>query len=127
MPVSEASSVLVVDNGGSTLKAGFSSTGDCRLIPNCITKAKSEKRRAFVGDQIDDCRDLSSLYYMLRYHVHFLIAKLPHLHSLVYFQLPERIFDQLGPPEDSVGLHVRQKRAQFVSPYDCLDHDRALL
>jgi len=78
MPVSEASSVFVVDNGGYTLKAGFASAdpnaqSDCRLIPNCITKAKSEKRRAFIGDQIDDCRDLSSLFYMLSYQKGYLI------------------------------------------------------
>ena len=42
-------------------------------MPNCITKAKSEKRRAFVGDQIDDCRDLSSLFYMLPFQKGYLV------------------------------------------------------
>jgi len=46
---------------------------ECRFIPNCITKAKSEKRRAFVGDQIDDCRDLSSIFYMLSYQKGYLV------------------------------------------------------
>ncbi|EEC11002.1 conserved hypothetical protein, partial [Ixodes scapularis] len=36
-----------------------------RIIPNCITKAKSERRRQFVGDQLDDCKDMSSLFYLL--------------------------------------------------------------
>jgi len=73
------SSVFVVDNGGGSLKAGFSSQASghggsgARIIPNCITKAKSEKRRAFIGDQIDDCRDLSSLYYMLSYQKGYLV------------------------------------------------------
>ena len=43
------------------------------MIPNCITKAKSEKRRAFIGDQIDDCRDLSSLFYMLPFQKGYLV------------------------------------------------------
>lgn len=36
-----------------------------RLIPNCIMKAKSERKRLFIGNQIEDCRDLSGLYYLL--------------------------------------------------------------
>lgn len=65
---SDHSRVFVLDNGGGSLKAGYSSQGagrGPRVMPNCIMKAKSEKRRAFVGDQIDDCRDLSSLFYLL--------------------------------------------------------------
>lgn len=37
----------------------------CRIIPNCIMKAKSERRRPFVGDQLEDCRDASGLFYIL--------------------------------------------------------------
>jgi hypothetical protein len=28
-------------------------------------KAKSERRRPFVGDQLEDCRDASGLFYIL--------------------------------------------------------------
>ena len=65
MPVLENSNIFVLDNGGGQLKAGHSNMPSPRIIPNCITKAKSEKRRAFIGDQLDDCRDLSGLCYML--------------------------------------------------------------
>jgi len=65
MPSAAPSSTFVLDNGGGMLKAGFSTQPEPRTMPNCIMKAKSEKRRAFVGDQIDDCRDLSSLFYLL--------------------------------------------------------------
>lgn len=34
-------------------------------MPNCITKAKSVRTRTFIGDQIDDCKDLSGLFYLL--------------------------------------------------------------
>lgn len=28
-------------------------------------KAKSERRRPFIGDQLEECRDVSGLYYIL--------------------------------------------------------------
>ena len=37
----------------------------CRIVPNCVTKAKNVRTRIFVGDQIDECKDLSGLYYLL--------------------------------------------------------------
>ncbi len=52
MPVLCPSSTLVLDNGGCSLKAGFSNAAKARIVPNAICKAKSEKRRAFVGDQV---------------------------------------------------------------------------
>ena len=64
MPVLQNSNIFVLDNGGGTLKAGDANMAAPRVIPNCITKAKSEKRRAFIGDQMDDCCDLSELYYI---------------------------------------------------------------
>jgi actin-related protein 6 len=73
MPVIENSSTFVMDTGGCSVKAGFSNQLSARVIPNCITKAKSEKRRAFIGDQIDDCRDLSSLYYLLPFQRGYLV------------------------------------------------------
>ena len=36
-----------------------------RVVPNCVTKAKNVRTRIFIGDQIDDCKDLSGLYYLL--------------------------------------------------------------
>lgn len=36
-----------------------------RVMPNCIIKAKAERKRPFIGNQIEDCRDLSGLYYLL--------------------------------------------------------------
>lgn len=36
-------------------------------------KAKSERRRPFIGDQINDCRDASGLYYILPFQRGYLI------------------------------------------------------
>lgn len=44
-----------------------------RVIPNCIMKAKSERRRPFIGDQIEECRDASGLYYILPFQKGYLL------------------------------------------------------
>ena len=36
-----------------------------RVLVNAVMKAKSERRRPFIGDQLDDCRDASGLFYIL--------------------------------------------------------------
>jgi hypothetical protein len=38
-------------------------------------KAKSERRRPFVGDQLEDCRDASGLFYILPFQK---VRHLPH-------------------------------------------------
>lgn len=35
-----------------------------RLVPNAIVRGKADKRQ-YVGDQMDNCTDFSSLYYRL--------------------------------------------------------------
>jgi len=73
MPTASYSDTLVMDNGGYSIKVGYSSQSSPRLVPNCIMKAKSEKRRAFVGDQVEDCRDLSSLFFLLPFQKGYLV------------------------------------------------------
>ncbi|CAG9794352.1 unnamed protein product [Diatraea saccharalis] len=65
-------SCYILDNGAYTAKVGFSST-EPKIVPNCIMKAKSERRRPFVGSQIDECRDASGLFYILPFQKGFLI------------------------------------------------------
>ncbi|KAG1674182.1 Actin-related protein 6 [Nymphon striatum] len=68
-----ASGVVILDNGAHTAKIGYNNVTDPRIIPNCITKVKTERRRVFIGDQIDDCDNTSSLYYMLPFQKGYLI------------------------------------------------------
>ncbi|CAG7719713.1 unnamed protein product, partial [Allacma fusca] len=37
--------VVVLDNGASTMKLGLATDSKPRVIPNCISKTKSERRR----------------------------------------------------------------------------------
>jgi len=80
-----------------------------RVIPNCIMKAKSEKRRPFIGDQIEECRDASGLFYILGFQ------KVRHtrnifMQNLIRFSYNVimtilGLFGQLGGSENRVGLH----------------------
>ena len=64
---------FVLDNGSYTAKAGLSVGRTPHVIPNCLTKAKSERRKTFVGNQVDDCRDLSGLYYIYPHEKGYLV------------------------------------------------------
>ncbi|KAK4885459.1 hypothetical protein RN001_001730 [Aquatica leii] len=57
--------ILILDNGAYTTKIGMSTDDAPTILPNCIMKVKSERKRFFVGNQIEECRDLSGLYYLL--------------------------------------------------------------
>jgi actin-related protein 6 len=50
---------LIIDNGGSSIKAGFAGASpgldDCQIIPNCI--ARDHERRLYVGRQLEKCKD----------------------------------------------------------------------
>ncbi|XP_054276038.1 uncharacterized protein LOC128995150 isoform X1 [Macrosteles quadrilineatus] len=65
--------VYIVDNGAYTAKVELSKAAAPRVIPNCIMKAKSERRRPFIGDQVEECRDASGLFYLLPFQKGFLI------------------------------------------------------
>ncbi|CAH1170256.1 unnamed protein product [Phaedon cochleariae] len=61
----ESIEAIIVDSGAYSIKAGLSSIKKPNVIPNCIMKAKSERKRLFLGNQINDCRDCSGLYFLL--------------------------------------------------------------
>ncbi|RWS24460.1 actin-related protein 6-like protein, partial [Leptotrombidium deliense] len=67
------SEILILDNGGHTLKIGTAADSAPKIVPNCISKVKSERRRLFIGDQLDDCKDYSSLFYILPFQKGFLM------------------------------------------------------
>lgn len=71
--MSSTSQVFVMDNGAATIKAGFSTEEVPHIVPNCKMKVKSERQRQYIGDQIDDCKDCSGLYYILPHQKGFII------------------------------------------------------
>ncbi|CAH8543488.1 unnamed protein product [Dicrocoelium dendriticum] len=56
---------LIIDIGGGSLKVGFAGDERPKIIDNCIFKSRTLSGRTFIGDEIDDCENLSSLYYIM--------------------------------------------------------------
>ncbi|KIJ64586.1 hypothetical protein HYDPIDRAFT_111953 [Hydnomerulius pinastri MD-312] len=67
---------VVLDNGGSTVKAGVVGHNDrdheVRLIPNAVVRSKGD-RTTYVGHEIDRCKDFSSLHYRLPFEKGYLV------------------------------------------------------
>lgn len=55
----------IFDSGAYSIKHGNINMNSPIVIPNSIIKAKAERKRPFIGSQLEDCRDLSGLYYLL--------------------------------------------------------------
>lgn len=64
---------LVLDNGAYSAKIGFCTEAEPRVVPNCVIKAKTVRSRIFIGDQIEECKDLSGLYYLLAFQKGYLV------------------------------------------------------
>ena len=44
-----------------------------RVLPNTIFRSKSDRRKSYVSNQIDSCKDCSSLFYLLPFQKGFLL------------------------------------------------------
>jgi actin-related protein 6 len=66
-----------------------------RTVPNCIMKAKSEKRRPFYGNQIEECRDISGLFYILSFTKGY----------ITNWEVQKNVFDHVWEKEYPVNLH----------------------
>lgn len=64
---------VVLDNGAYSAKIGYITEVIPRVVPNCVIKAKTVRNRIFIGDQIDECKDLSGLYYLLPFQKGYLV------------------------------------------------------
>uniref|UniRef100_F6TKA5 Actin-related protein 6 n=1 Tax=Ciona intestinalis TaxID=7719 RepID=F6TKA5_CIOIN len=63
---------IVLDNGASSLKIGKTNT-EISIFPNSIFRSKSERRKNFISNQIDACKDYSSLFYVLPFQKGYLL------------------------------------------------------
>uniref|UniRef100_A0A1I8IF66 Actin-related protein 6 n=4 Tax=Macrostomum lignano TaxID=282301 RepID=A0A1I8IF66_9PLAT len=64
---------LIVDLGAGYVKIGSASESEPRQVINSVTKAKHVKTRVFVGNELDECKDLSGLYYQLPFQKGYLL------------------------------------------------------
>ncbi|KAG2195863.1 hypothetical protein INT46_005544 [Mucor plumbeus] len=64
---------VILDNGAHSMKVGIASDDATpRLVPNAIVRGKADKRH-YVGDQLENCTDFSSLYYRLAFEKGLLV------------------------------------------------------
>ncbi|KAN0074661.1 Actin family [Tylopilus felleus] len=64
---------VVLDNGGSTIKAGVVGSDETvRIIPNAVVRSKGDKT-TYIGHEIARCRDFSSLHYRLPFEKGYLV------------------------------------------------------
>jgi len=52
---------LILDNGGNTIKAGFSTSSSATIIPNCIARDRS--KHSFIGSQLSNCKDFGEISF----------------------------------------------------------------
>ncbi|KAI9700790.1 MAG: Actin- protein 6 [Candelina mexicana] len=61
-----ADRTLVIDNGASTIKAGFANPSpdlekECHVIPNCM--GRSRDKRVWIGAQLENCKDFGEMAF----------------------------------------------------------------
>jgi len=112
-----AEKTLVVDNGAYSIKAGYSQAAAPKIFPNAIMKAKNERKRIFISSQIEECKDLSSLYYALPFQKGYLV------NWDVQHQVWDYVFgkDGLKVDFDETRLILTEPMFDFGSVSDSLD------
>ena len=108
---------FVLDNGASTAKCGFNLDSEPKVVPNCISKAKNERRTAFIGDQLNDCKDFSGIFYVLPFQKGYLI------NWEVQRQLWDYIFskDCFSVDCSETNLILTEPQFNFTSVKECMD------
>eukprot|EP00795_Rhopilema_esculentum_P005169 gene5169-300_t len=108
---------IVMDNGGSTIKVGLSTDNKPRLVTNACCKSKSERRKVFIGDQLNECKDFSGLFYILPFQKGY----------LVNWEVQRQIWDYVFSknclnvdPSDS-NLVLSEPQFNFTSIKECMD------
>lgn len=114
-PKRESITALIVDNGAYNIKVGLSRDESPSIIPNCIMKAKSERKRLFIGNQINECRDCSGLYFLLPCERGY-ITKWD-----VQKPVWDHIFSRNVYPVDEKPVIMTQPLFNFMSIQDCID------
>ncbi|CAH8556099.1 unnamed protein product [Heterobilharzia americana] len=59
------SPTMIIDMGGGSLKIGFSTDVHPKIVDNCIFKSKTLSGRTFIGSEIEQCNNLSSLFCVM--------------------------------------------------------------
>ncbi|CAJ0587051.1 unnamed protein product, partial [Mesorhabditis spiculigera] len=88
---------LVVDNGGHSIKYGFADE-DCRIVPNAIFKSRSERKRVYVADELEELEDRSALFFSVPLDKGYLV------NWDVQRRIWEHTFRAIDPAETRIAL-----------------------
>lgn len=114
-PKTSALKALIIDNGAYTIKIGHSKDEEPKVVPNCIMKAKSERKRLFVGQQIEECRDCSGLYFLLPCERGYITR------WEVQKPVWDHVFSKKVCPVEDNPVVLTQPLFNFKSIQDCID------
>ncbi|XP_057314224.1 actin-related protein 6-like [Hydractinia symbiolongicarpus] len=112
-----SSRTAVLDFGAYNNKLGLNTDERPRIIPNYISKAKNERRKVFIGDQLNECKDFSGFFYVLPFQKGYLV------NWDVQRQLFDYMFnkDSLKGDVDETHLVITEPQFNFTSIKECLD------
>lgn len=112
-----SSRTAVLDFGAYNNKLGLNTDESPRIIPNYISKAKNERRKVFIGDQLNECKDFSGFFYVLPFQKGYLVS------WDVQRQLFDYMFnkDSLKGDVDETHLVITEPQFNFTSIKECLD------
>ncbi|KAI0736230.1 actin-like protein Arp6 [Fomitopsis betulina] len=103
----KSSTVIILDNGASTIKAGVLGVHDAhpRLITNAIVRSKGD-RATYIGHELEKCRDYSSLHYRLPFEKGYLTD----------WDAEKAIWDGLFS-QDVLAVHTAESSLLITEPY----------
>ncbi|CAJ0959672.1 unnamed protein product, partial [Mesorhabditis belari] len=88
---------LVVDNGGYSIKIGYAD-GECRTVPNAVFKSRTDRKRAYISDQLDELNERTGLFYSLPCERGYLV------NWDIQRQIWEHLFTGYQPSETRIAL-----------------------
>ncbi|KAF7728358.1 Actin- protein 6 [Apophysomyces ossiformis] len=100
---------VILDNGASTMKVGLDNELSPRFISNAIIRGRTD-RRHFIGDQLDQCTDFSSLFYRLPFEK----VTIPLLEELGINFFERTIWDRLF--KDVLKIDTKGSRLLITEP-----------
>jgi actin-related protein 6 len=99
-------SIIVLDNGASTIKAGVMDSGsEPRVISNAIVRSKGDKMTYF-GHEVERCQDYSSLHYRLPFEKGYLVD----------WDAQKAVWDGIFSPE-VLGVNTCESALLITEPY----------
>ncbi|KAI0335723.1 actin-like protein Arp6 [Cubamyces sp. BRFM 1775] len=103
----KSSSIVILDNGASTIKAGLLGVHDDQplIIPNAVVRSKGDNA-TYIGHELAKCRDYTSIRYRLPFEKGFLVD----------WDAQKAVWDGIFS-SDVLGLNTSEASLLITEPY----------